>query len=129
LQAAPQAVVAEGALPGPAVALALVDDPERAGGNAVPTPVAHVGLHDHRPELGPHQGAGGAHVEAGGGGAVLADVGAHQPAEVARSLPGPFGGALLLDEGNVAPGVGAQLAGVVVRAAEEREPVALKLAG
>src|SRR3712207_7051329 len=40
-------------------------------------------LHHHGAELGAEQRPGGAHVEAPGVGAVLADVGHHQPAQVA----------------------------------------------
>src|SRR5260221_9885805 len=49
------AVVTERALPYPSVFLALVDHAERAGGDAVPAPVADVLLHHHRAELRPHE--------------------------------------------------------------------------
>ncbi len=81
LQPAPQPVVAHGAFPGPPVPLALVDHPERAGGDAVAAAVADVLLHHHGAELGAHQRPGGAHLQAGGRRAVLAHVGAHQPPE------------------------------------------------
>src|SRR5439155_14352299 len=50
--------------------------------------------------------------------AVLADVGAHEPADsVVRA------GLRLLDEGDVSPGVGAQLAGVVIGETEPCQAV------
>ena len=69
-----QPVVAQGALPGPPVVRALVDDAVRAGGDAVAAAVADVLLDDDGAELGAEQRPGRAHVEAGGVGAVLADV-------------------------------------------------------
>src|SRR5205085_10738577 len=107
-------VVAEGALPGPAVLLAAVDGPEGAGRDAVAAAVAHVRLDHHGAELGAHQCAGWADVEASRLRTVLADVARHQPAQVpmrAVVLPHRPG---LLDEGDVAPGVGADAPGVVV---------------
>jgi hypothetical protein len=64
-QVVPEPVVAERALPRPAVVLAPVDDPERAGGHAVPAAVADVRLDHDRAELGAEQGAGRADLEAG----------------------------------------------------------------
>ena len=130
-----QPVVAERALPHPAVVLALVDHPERAGRDAVAAAVADVLLDHHRAVLGAEQRPGGAHVEAGGVRAVLAHVGGHQPAEPVgllvgldsrvhrlaargrlhqRGAVGHVHRELLLDERHVAPGVGAQLDRVVV---------------
>src|SRR4051794_41535871 len=86
LLVAVQAVVAERALPHAPVLLAAVEDAERAGGDAVAAAVADVLLHDDRAELRPEQGAGGADLQAGGVRAVLADVRAHQPPEVALLL-------------------------------------------
>src|SRR6195952_5529597 len=77
-------VVAQGALPHPAVVLTLVDDAVRTRRNAVAAAVADVLLHHDGAELGADQRAGRAHVEAGGVGAVLADVRGHQPAELGR---------------------------------------------
>jgi formate dehydrogenase iron-sulfur subunit len=59
-----ESVVAQGALPGPAVALAQVDHAVGTRRHAVPAAVAHVGLHEHRVELGADQRAGRARVEA-----------------------------------------------------------------
>src|SRR6478735_5856166 len=58
------------------------DDPEGARCHAVAAAVADVVLHDDGPELGAEERAGRAHVEAGGVGAVLADVGGHEPPHV-----------------------------------------------
>ena len=58
-------VVAQRALPRPAVALALVDHPVRAGGDAVAAAVADVLLHHHGAELGAEQRTGRADVQAG----------------------------------------------------------------
>ena len=49
-----QAVVAQGALPDPAVALALIEHAEGASGDAVAAAVADVRLDEHSTELGPH---------------------------------------------------------------------------
>ena len=87
-----EAVVAERALPHPAVVLALVEHPERARRDAVAAAVADVLLHDHGPELGAEQRAGRAHLEARGVGAVLADVGGHQPADAVALLVGLHAG-------------------------------------
>ena len=138
-------VVAEGALPDPAIVLALVQDAERTGDDAVAASVADVLLHHDRAELGPEERPGRAHVKAAGLGAVLADVGAHEPPEsgvivvrlqpmvdqlLARRLLHPRVGRglrdavdrhLLLDEGDVAPAVGPQVAAVVVGLAGEPE--------
>src|SRR5919204_325446 len=73
LEAVSEAVVAEGALPHPAIALALLEHAEGTRGHAVAAAVADVLLHDHRSVLGAEQGPGGAHLEAGRLGAVLAD--------------------------------------------------------
>src|SRR6185437_13191805 len=83
LKAVADPVVAQRALPGAAVLLALVDDPVRAGGDAVAASVADVFLDHDRAELGAHQRPGRAHVEAGGVRAVLAHVRRHQPAQPA----------------------------------------------
>src|SRR5581483_4568864 len=78
-----ESVVAERALPRPAVALALIDDAVGAGGDAIAAAVADVLLHDDGAELGAEQRSGRAHVEAGGVGAVLAHIARHQPPHVA----------------------------------------------
>ena len=91
-----EAVVAERALPHAPVLLALVEDAEGARGNAVAAAVADVLLHDHGPELGAKQRAGGAYLQAGRIGAVLAHVGGHQPAQALAVLIGAKAG--LLDE-------------------------------
>src|SRR5205823_6197622 len=65
-----EAVVAERALPDPAVLLTLVEDPEGTGGHAVAAAVADVLLDDDGVELRPEQRPGGADLEAGGVGAV-----------------------------------------------------------
>src|SRR5207247_213519 len=142
--ARPQPVVAQRALPRPAVALALVDHPVRAGRDAVPAAVADVLLHHDRAELRAEQRTRRADVQAGGMGAVLADVGGHQPAKPVPGLAvlglavlglavlglavlglAVLGLAVLagrrrdrpalLDERHVPPGVGAEADRVVVR--------------
>src|SRR5439155_4059055 len=80
-----EAVVAERALMRrPRLELAVlgcaVDDPEGTGRHAETTAVADVLLDVDGVELGPDQGPGGAGLEAGRVGAVLADVRHHQPA-------------------------------------------------
>src|SRR5690606_39714604 len=65
----PEPVVAQRALLGDADvrgalgAAAALDHPVRAGGDAVPAAVAHVGLDDDGAELGAEQRPGGADVE------------------------------------------------------------------
>src|SRR5581483_10553919 len=96
-----EAVVAERALPDPAVLLAseergrrvgsglevpLVEDAERTCGDAVAAAVADVLLDDDRAELGAEERAGRADVEARGVRAVLADVGLHEPAEAGAAV-------------------------------------------
>src|SRR5205085_160749 len=102
--------------------IALVEHAERAGGYAVAAAVADVFLDDDGAELRPEERSRRTDVEAGGVGAVLTDVGAHQPAK--RVVAGRVEPRLLavepqrlslLGEGNVAPGVGAEVRGVVVR--------------
>src|SRR5579872_405922 len=139
-----QAVVAERALPHAAVVLALVEHPERTRWDAVAAAVTDVLLNHHRPEFGPEQGSRRTDLEAGGVGAVLAHVRGHQPAQAVALLVGvehPMAVArrgrglrhvderravrarverkLLLYEGHVAPGVGAQIQRVVVGLAAE----------
>jgi hypothetical protein len=113
-------VVAEGALVHAAVAadLPLGDHAERARRDAVAAAVADVVLDQDGPELGPHDRAGRADVEAAGVRAVLADVGRHQPPQAVGAVPHA-----LFDEGDVTPAVRVQLAGVVVRVAGPDEPV------
>ena len=84
-------VVAQRALVRAAVGLAPRDDAERAGRDAVAAAVADVVLDHHGAELGAHQRAGRAHVQAGGLGAVLAHVAGHQPAGAAAENPAPLG--------------------------------------
>src|SRR6266567_3022080 len=110
-------VVAQRALEGTPVVLALVDDPVGACGYAVAAAVAHVFLHDHRPELGAEQRTGRADVQAGRVRTVLAHIGRHQPAEVIRAVVADARirhRPVLLDERDVPPGVGAEADGVVV---------------
>src|SRR5690242_7957304 len=107
-----EAVITERALLRGARHRVDVDHAERAGGDAGATSVADVGLDHHRVELGPDDGAGGAHLEAPGLDAVLAHVAHHQPAAVVRSLE-------LLDEAHVSPVDAVQLAGVVVAVAAQ----------
>ena len=91
LEAVLHPVVAERALRGAPVDLVAVHDAEGARRDAVPAAVADVGLQDHGVELGPDQRAGRARVEAARVGAVLTDIGRHQPvglrARVARAGP------------------------------------------
>src|SRR6185437_10522008 len=122
------AVVAEGALPHPAVALdlALVEHAERAGRHAVSAAVADILLDDDRAQLGADDRAGRAHVQAGRVGAVLAHVRAHQPAERIPVLAVPVADPqrpVLLDEGDVPPRVRAQAAGVVIGVGGEEQAV------
>src|SRR3954463_15103468 len=101
-------------------------DSGRESGAAVPAAVADVLLDDDRAVLGAEERAGRADVEAGGVGAVLADVGAHQPAERIHLLFAvgiDVQGLVLLDERDVAPRVRAELGGVVVRLARPDHPV------
>src|SRR5581483_9027990 len=96
LVAALEPVVAERALPDASVLLLperpgrrvrrgrqvpLVEHAEGARGDAVAAAVADVLLDDDGPELGAEQRSRRADVEAAGMRAVLADVGAHQPAQ------------------------------------------------
>src|SRR5439155_11712768 len=94
----------------------LVEHAEGARRHAVAAAVADVLLNDDGVELGAEERAGRADIEAGGVGAVLADVRAHQPAQRIH-LAVATQRLLLLDEGDVAPGVRAELGGVVVRLA------------
>src|SRR5207237_7266068 len=95
----------------------------RARRHAVAAAVADVLLHDDGAELGPEQRARRADVEAGGVGAVLADVAGHQPAQrILRLVVRPRRLALL-DEGDVAPRVRAEIRGVVVALARPDEAV------
>src|SRR2546429_3647909 len=116
--------VAGGAfMPRPRLELAVlgcaVDDPEGTGRHAETTAVADVLLDVDGVELGPDQGAGGAGLEASRVGAMLADVGHHQPALI---LPARVG-FRLLDELDVAPGGRPQRPGVVATVARHRKPV------
>ena len=79
-------VVAEGALLGDVLGGADLDHAERAGGDAVAAAVAGGLLDVDRVELGPHDRAGRADLEAPGVDAVLADVGiiSQRPATVDR---------------------------------------------
>src|SRR5438067_9670080 len=115
-----EAVVAEGALPGPAVVVPAIDDPEGACGDAVPAAVADVRLHVHAAELRADDGPGGTSLEASGARAVLADVGHHEPGEARkrsaqRHRP--------LHEGDVPPRRRSEMPGVVVRTAGAAEAV------
>src|SRR5205085_5350443 len=149
LVAALQAVVAEGALPDasillvaeqrqlqrpllhrPGRQLSLVEHAERTGGYAVAAAVADVLLDDDGSILRAEEGSGRADVEARRMRAVLADVGAHQPAQRVpgipvdgRLLPVEAQRLVLFDERDVAPAVGAELRGVVVRLAGPHLPV------
>jgi hypothetical protein len=81
-------VIAQGALPGSPVVLATLDDPKRAGGDAVAGAVADILLDDDGAELGAEQASGRTDLKAGGIGAVFADVGGHQPADTVALLAG-----------------------------------------
>src|SRR4051812_16945093 len=138
-------VVAERAFPDPAVLLlpedrqvqgrllgrprrqlTLVEDAERTGWDAVAAALADVLLHHDRPLLGAGERSGRADVEAGRMRAVLADVGAHQPAKSVvgtRLVAVEAQRRALLDEGDVAPRVRSQLGGVVVGLAAPEQPV------
>src|SRR5205823_9987847 len=83
--------------------------------DAVAAAVADVVLDHDGAELGAEDRARRADVEAARVRAVLAHVRAHQPPEVLLDL--------LLDEGDVPPGVRVELAGVVVRVAGPDEAV------
>src|SRR5205807_9117028 len=112
---------AERALPDPAVLLPpersrgrirrrrqvpLVEHPERTGRYAVAAAVADVLLDDDRLELRPEERARRADVEARRMRAVLADVGAHQPAKRVHLAVVRIALRLsLLDERDVPPGV------------------------
>src|SRR5205823_4715881 len=81
---------------------------------------------EHGAELGAHDGAGGAGLQTAGLLAVLADVAEHQP--VALKRPQAGGAAALrvgdpLDERDVPPGGGAEIASVVVAEAGEAQVV------
>src|SRR5690606_24113210 len=103
--------------------LAPVDDAEGTADDAVAAAVADVGLHVDRVELGADDRAGRTGLETTGALAVLADVGHQQPREVAergllvRERHRPF------HEGDVPPGRGAEVGGVVVRHRSEDLPV------
>src|SRR5262249_12387189 len=115
-QAVADPVVAQRALVRAAVGFPPPDHAERAGGDAVAAAVADVVLDHHGAELGAHQRARGADVQAAGLGAVLAHVAGHQPAGLPRA-------GYLLHERDVPPGEGAQAPGVVVRHAGQLEAV------
>src|SRR5947208_728952 len=106
-----QAVVAERALPGPAVVAAPIDDAEGTRRDAVAAAVADVRLHVDAPELRADDGPGGTSLQASGARAVFAHVGHHQPGE-ARERSAERDRAL--DEGDVAPGRRSEMPGVVV---------------
>src|SRR2546423_2128 len=134
-------VVAERALPDPAVLLlaqerererrvagrpwqvAVVEHAERARGDAVAAAVADVLLHDDGAVLGAEEGAGRADVEAGRVRAVLADVARHQPAQRILRVVVRARRLALLDEGDVAPRVRAEGRRVVVALARPDETV------
>src|SRR5207245_4225979 len=101
----------------------LVEDAERARGDAVAAAVADVLLDDDRAELGAEERSGRADVEARGVRAVLADVGRHQPAQRLSVLVVEPQRLLLLDERDVPPRVRAERRRVVVRLAGKDEPV------
>ena len=123
LEAVLQPVVAERALPGRALAvrasdLAAVDHAERARGDAVAAAVADVLLHDDGAELGAEERAGRADVEAARRGCSACRRRSSSASGAAPGPPLPSTGTRellrLLDERDVPPGVGAELAGVVV---------------
>ena len=145
LEAVLEPVVAERALRGAAVDRVAVDHAERARRDAVPAAVADVRLQHDGLELGADQRAGRARVQAAGVRAVLADVGHEHPVAeagertlvllgggdevdaVGREVDRARGALRQLHEAHVPPGRGAQLAGVVVRAAapeRRRRPTA-----
>ena len=129
-----QPVVAQRALLGAPVALPPLDHPVRAGGDAVAAAVADVLLHDDRSELGAEERSRRADVQAARVRAVLADVRRHEPAQAVGAvvpLAVVLGGLRhaqvhrhpLLDERDVPPRVGAEVAGVVVRHAQQVQVV------
>src|SRR4026208_317052 len=101
------AVIAEGALVGPAGVVVVGHHPERARADAVPAPFADILIDVDGAELGPVDGAGGAGVEAAGLGAVLADIGHEEPLELAVGLG-------LLDEPHQAVGLVGEVGLVLV---------------
>src|SRR5581483_7242261 len=121
-----QPVVAERALPhapvllregrqvGSRCELPLVEHAERARGDAGPTAVADVLLHDDGAELRAEERSGRADIEAGRVRAVLAHVRLHEPAKPDAAVAVRAQRLLLLDERDVPPRVRVQLAGVVV---------------
>src|SRR5262249_24212446 len=108
-----QALVARRARPG-----ALVEHAQRTSREREPAAGAHVALHDDGAELAAEERAGRTDLETRGVGAVLADVRRHQPPQrlrvERRGLAVEPERRLLLDEGDVAPGVRAERRGVVV---------------
>ena len=110
LQSAPKPVVTQGALSGSAIAeMSELGYPEWAGGDAIPTTVAHILLNVDRVELGADDRPGGAGFHAARVDAVLADVAEHQPGDgVIHVDGGP------LNEGDMPPGRVTQVEGVVV---------------
>src|SRR5438067_3755083 len=120
-------VVAERALPCPAVVLAPVDDAEGARGDAVAAAVADVGLHVARVELGAHQRPGRTALQASRARTVLANVAHHQPGEVPRAGHLRAERHRPLDEGDVTPGRRAQVLAVVVGEPGEAEAVVRQL--
>ena len=110
-----QAIVAQRALVRLAVDLAELDHAERAGRHAIGAPVADVLLHHHGAEFGAEQCAGRAGLQASRVSQCL------QTSLIIfqwlwkGGIPSPVAARpRLFDEGDVAPRVGGQLAGVVV---------------
>src|SRR5919204_6641008 len=100
-----------------------VDDAEWTGRHAEAAAIANILLHVHRAELRADQRAGGTGLQAGGVGAVLADVRHHQPALVL-----PLAVRLcLLDELDVPPGRSTQVASIVVAGTCQREAIGREL--
>src|SRR5262249_13932438 len=108
-----QTVIAQGTLLRCPRSRVDLDDAERTGRNTVATTITHIGLNDHRVELGADDGSRRAHLEATGLHAVFTHIAHHQPAAVAAV------GAKLLDELDVPPVDAIQTARVVIAVAAE----------
>src|SRR5262249_40949135 len=119
-------VVAEGALVGGARPLTEADHPVGAGRDAVPAAVAGLLLDEDCVELGADDRVCWADLQAGRVLAVLADVRHHEPGLTVADCGGSRQRAGL-DELDMSPVFGVQLAGVVEAVGEELRRVALEL--
>src|SRR5207249_2821631 len=107
------------------------DDAVRAGRDAVTASVAHVLLDEDRVVLGAHDRVRGTDLETARVLTVLADVAHHQPGLPARDRRGRHDDAVVvgdvLDELDVTPVLGIELAGVVEAVEEKLRLVAFEL--